>query len=96
MKFKINGTVWTIKEVDKDNMKLNNSLGETDYTDQEIRLLKNIKNKERTLKHELMHVWLWEHGHSQKEDEDYNHESVCEIVACSNDFINEIVKKYSK
>ena len=48
-----------------------------------------------TLKHELMHVWLYENGHSnQKGDEIFSYEDLCEYVALSNDFINRIVKKY--
>lgn len=47
----------------------------------------------KTLKHELTHVWLYEYEHNQDEKE-FNNEDVCEIVACSNDFINEVVEKY--
>lgn len=47
----------------------------------------------KTLKHELTHVWLYEYGHNQEEKE-FNNEDVCEIVASSNDFINEIVNQY--
>lgn len=47
----------------------------------------------RTLKHELVHVWLWEYGHNQHEKE-FNSEDVCEIVASSNDFVNEVVEQY--
>lgn len=45
-----------------------------------------------TLKHELMHVWLYENGHkNQNNDEIFTYEDVCELVALSNNFINEIV-----
>ena len=50
-----------------------------------------------TLKHELMHVWLYEHGHwSQTEKCNFNYEELCELVALSNDFINKIVNEYKK
>ena len=48
-----------------------------------------------TLKHELMHVWLYENGHTnQNGDEVFNYEDVCEYVALSNNSINRIVKEY--
>ena len=57
-------------------------------------LLKDQANIIKTLKHELTHVWLYEYGHNQSEKE-FNNENVCEIVASSNDFINEIVEQYN-
>lgn len=48
-----------------------------------------------TLKHELMHVWLYENGHTnQNGNEVFNYEDVCEYVALSNNSINRIVKEY--
>lgn len=98
MKFKINNSEWTIKEVDEaiiNNEEKNNyTLGLTFYKTHEIWLLNNNEGIIRTLKHELMHVWLWEYGHSQDDEKQYRYEDVCEIVACSNDFINEIVEQY--
>jgi hypothetical protein len=48
-----------------------------------------------TLKHELMHVWLYENGHSnQKGQEVFDYEDICELVALSNDSINRIVVEY--
>ena len=48
-----------------------------------------------TLKHELMHVWLYENGHTnQKGDEIFSYEDVCEYVALSNNSINKIVNLY--
>lgn len=98
MKFKINNSEWTIKEVDEatiNNEEKNDyTLGLTFYKTHEIWLLNNNEGIIRTLKHELMHVWLWEYGHSQDDEKQYKYEDVCEIVACSNDFINEIVEQY--
>lgn len=48
-----------------------------------------------TLKHELMHVWLYENGHTnQNGNEVFNYEDVCEYVALSNNSINRIVNEY--
>lgn len=98
MKFKINNTEWEIQEVEKDKMTCESSewtQGLTVYLEQKILLLKGQPNIKRTLKHELTHVWLYEYGHNQhNENKKYDYEDVCEIVASSNDFINEIVEQY--
>lgn len=98
MKFKINNTEWTIKEVDEatinNEMKNDYTMGVTIYKIQEILLLKDQANLIKTLKHELIHVWLYEYGHAQNDETKYSYEDVCEIVASSNDFINEIVEMY--
>lgn len=98
MKFEINNTEWTIKVVDEaiinNEMKNDYTLGVTIYKTQEILLLKDQANIIKTLKHELTHVWLYEYGHSQGDNANYNYEDICEIVASSNDFINEVVNEY--
>jgi hypothetical protein len=98
MKFEINNTEWTIKEVDEatinNEMKNDYTMGVTIYKTQEILLLKDQANLIKTLKHELIHVWLYEYGHAQNDEAKYSYEDVCEIVASSNDFINDIVEKY--
>ena len=98
MKFKINNTEWNIKLVDEatinNEMKQDGTLGVTIYKTQEILLLENQANIIKTLKHELTHVWLYEYGHAQDDNTTYGYEDICEIVASSNDFINEIVEKY--
>ena len=100
MKFKINNTEWNIKEVNEaimnNEMKNDFTLGVTIYRTQEILLLENQANIIKTLKHELMHVWLYEYGHAQNDETKYNYEDICEIVASSNDFINEIIKEYEE
>lgn len=58
MKFKINGNIWEIKEIPKENFELKDALGETNYETQGIHLLNTCKSKKNTLKHELCHVWL--------------------------------------
>lgn len=72
-------------------------MGLTVYKVQKILLVNTQVNLIRTLKHELVHVWLWEYGHNQHEEaRKYSYEDICEIVASSNDFINEVVDKYKK
>ena len=100
MKFKINNSEWEISIVSEAEMnneeKNSNTLGLTNYRTQEIKLVGNNANILRTLKHELMHVWLWEYGHDQHNENAYDYEDVCNIVSSSNDFINRVVKKYKK
>ena len=99
MQFKINNTEWIIRTVNEaeinNEMKNDFTLGVTIYKTQEILLLKDQANIIKTLKHELTHVWLYEFGHNQDDDKTFSYEDVCEIVASSNGFINEIVEKYN-
>ncbi len=60
-------------------------------------ILKNGNSNQMllTLKHELMHVWLYENGHTnQNGNEIFDYEDVCELVALSNNSINRIVNLY--
>lgn len=48
-----------------------------------------------TLKHELMHVWLYERGHkNQNKEKTFSYEDLCELTALSNKFINKITSLY--
>lgn len=100
MKFKINGTEWTIEEVDEatinNEMKQDGTLGVTIYAPQKIMLLREQANIIKTLKHKLTHVWLYEYGHNQNDDKSFSCEDICEIVASSNNFINKIIEEYSE
>jgi len=94
MEFKCNGTIYEIKEVDNIDLK-EETIGQTNYQEKTILLKKLDKDLMiRTLKHELTHVWLWEYGHAQNDRTNYDYEDICEIVACSNNFINEVVSRY--
>ena len=99
MNFKCNNSEWTIKVVNEaainNEVKNDYTLGVTIYKTQEILLLHDQANIIKTLKHELVHVWLYEFGHNQHEKE-FDMEDICEIVSSSNDFINEIVNKFIK
>lgn len=94
MKFRINTNEWEIKEVPVEFIETESALAETDYMKQEIRIWEDCKCKVNTLKHELCHVWLWEYSHMQNDNDKFHFEQVCQIVANSNDFINEVVKDY--
>ena len=73
-------------------------MGKSDYLETDIYIEKGTKKDMLlTLKHELMHVWLYENGHkNQDENEAFSYEDVCELVALSNDSINKIVEEYCK
>lgn len=93
MKFRCNNTEYEIQEVDiiDDDIA---TVGLTKYQEKVVLLKKLDKDfMIKTLKHELMHVWLCEYGHNQN-DKAFNNEDICEIVACSNDFINRVINKY--
>lgn len=100
MEFEINGTKWTIEEIDANRMKEEAEndycMGLTIYKPQKIYLVNDQANIISTLKHELVHVWLYEYGHSQNDTRKFHFEEVCEIVARSNSFINEIVNRYKE
>jgi len=98
MEIEINGATWTIKNVGEDVinniMKHDGALGLTVYKTQEILLLEDQANIVKTLKHELVHAWLYEYGHMDRES--YSQEDVCEILSSCNEFINEAVIQYKK
>lgn len=92
MKIKCNNVRYEI--IEKEQLDNKEDVGYTDYQNRQIILKKLDKDfMVKTLKHELTHVWLYEYGHNQDEKE-FNNEDVCEIVASSNDFINEAIEQY--
>lgn len=95
MNFVINNTKYSIYELDEIDEE-NTSVGLSDYQFKFIVIKKlDFDFMVRTLKHELTHIWLWEYGHNQADDnKTFNNEDICEIVACSNDFINSVVERY--
>ena len=104
MKFKINNNSWEIKEKDKDELKelyeeateekVYYVFGVTEKSQHNIYINKDMckEQKIRTLKHELTHCYIWEYGLYNVID--INEEVICDIVASSNNFINEVVEKY--
>ena len=94
-KFEINNNIYTIYDVDKIEGK-ENYVGRSHYDDRTIYIEKGTKEDMLlTLKHELMHVWLYENGHTNQNDEEtFGYEDVCELVAYSNNSINRITNLY--
>jgi Zn-dependent peptidase ImmA (M78 family) len=91
MNFEINSNKYKLIVVDELE---DGYLGVTDYHENKVSLKRlDLAIMRRTLKHELMHVWLWEYGHNQH-DRQFTNEDVCEIVASSNNFINHVVTSF--
>lgn len=93
--FEINGRVYTIYNVEKIQGK-ESRIGEASYEDTNIYIeYGSISQMLLTLKHELMHVWLYENGHkNQDNNECFSYEEMCELVALSNRSINKVVDMY--
>lgn len=105
MKFKINSDMWQIEEVDAKTLKEMYEketeektyyvFGVTQKSKHIIYINKDMceEQKIKTLKHELTHCYIWEYGLYNVMD--INEEVICDIVASSNDFINEVVNQYT-
>ena len=93
--FTINNRIYTIYDVDKIEGK-QSYVGRSDYLSTDIYVEEGTTEQMMlTLKHELMHVWLYENGHTNQDGtEIFGYEDVCELVALSNDSINKIVNLY--
>lgn len=50
------------------------------------------KEKEKTLRHELMHAWMYVTANAYQND--YNEEHICEMVSASNKVIHDLVANY--
>ena len=100
-KFDINGAVWQIKEISREEMDYDKGRsgyythGYTCYSENVIYINKTSSERIRTLIHELTHCWLYMYGHNQ-EDKKFTNEDVCEIVASMYNFISDVCKKYSE
>lgn len=100
-KFKINNHIWNIElkpesELLKEYQKridytAYGCFGLTFYKEHKIWVAKElcIEERLRTLRHELTHCYIWENGlyHCEYNDE----EIVCDIVASTYNFINDIM-----
>lgn len=93
--FIINDRIYTIYDVDKIEGK-KSYVGSSNYNSNEIFIENGNSNQMLlTLKHELMHVWLYENGFkNQIKDKVFDYEDMCELVALSNDSINRITDLY--
>lgn len=106
MNFLINNAEWSIEELDtkalkemyeeENEGKVYYTFGVTKYPTHTIYINKDMctSQKIRTLKHELTHCYIWSYGLYNITD--INEEVICDIVANSNDFINEVVEKYKE
>lgn len=96
-KFEINNHIYTIYNVDKIIGK-DSYVGRSHYDDRTIYIEKGTEEQMLlTLKHELMHVWLYENGHKNQDNQEvFDYEELCELVALSNSSINRIVNEYIK
>ena len=104
LEFKINNDKWIIEEKSKEELeelyqketeeKIYFVFGVTIKPQHVIYINKDMceQQKIKTLKHELTHCYIWEYGLFNVID--VNEEVICDLVACSNDFINEVVEKY--
>lgn len=92
--FEINNQIYSIYNVDRIQGK-KTFVGQTDYEKREILIEKGkYKNMLLTLRHELLHVWLYENGYKNQQYGCFSFEDICEICAYSNDFISIIAEKY--
>ena len=93
--FTINNKVYTIYDVDKITG-LKSYVGRSDYISTDIYIEYNTPEQMLlTLKHELMHVWLYENGHKNQDGKEiFDYEDLCELTALSNNSINRIVNLY--
>lgn len=93
-KFTLNGDDWTIKLVEQidGNAEI---FGQTDYKTQTISVVSTLHSSQqvKTLIHELMHCWLWEHGHRQCDSNAFHYEEICDIVGASHNWIESIIKE---
>jgi len=104
LEFEINNDKWLIEEKSKEELKelykedeeVYFVFGVTIKPQHVIYINKDMceEQKIKTLKHELTHCYIWEYGLYNVVD--VNEEIICDLVACSNDFINKIIKQYKK
>lgn len=103
MKFKMNNHEWEIEERPEEELleeyhkRQPNAyacLGLTFYKEHKIWIASELcaGEKERTLKHELTHCYIWENGFYNV---DFNNEElICDFIASAIDIIHEIVERY--
>jgi len=93
--FEINNKIYTIFDISRIDGK-ETYVGRSHYEDGTIYVEEgSYIQMMLTLKHELMHVWLYENGHKNQDGKEvFGYEDVCELVALSNDSINRIVNLY--
>ena len=93
--FIINDKIYTIYDIDRIEGK-NSYVGRSRYNERDIYIEQSsLEQMLLTLKHELMHVWLYENGHTNQDGQEiFDYEDLCEYTALANDSINRIVDLY--
>lgn len=72
-------------------------VGQSDYLDTDVFIEKGSDYQMLiTVKHELMHIWLYEHGHKNQQGVVFNYEDLCELSALSNSFVYKISENYKR
>ena len=68
--------------------------GYTSYITHNIYLNKELNQEEKinTLRHELVHCYLWEHGYRTVKE--FSEEQVCDIVSSCSNFIENTIEQY--
>lgn len=107
MKFNINNRTWTIKEISQEDIRkefkrhLDGEPAERGkyfgitYADEQVILLDKdlcIETKKNTLKHELAHCYMNVYCYHMQDK--FTEEDMADLVANSNDFINNVINKY--
>lgn len=93
--FTINNRTYTIYDVERIEGK-ESYVGQSNYLSTDIFIEQgDFEQMLLTLKHELVHVWLYENGHkNQDKSEIFSYEDLCEYAALSNNSVNKIVELY--
>lgn len=93
--FTINNKIYKIYDVDRISGK-DSYVGRSRYNERDVYIEKGTKEQMLlTLKHELMHVWLYENGHTNQDGQElFSYEDLCEYTALANNSINRVVKEY--
>ena len=95
--FIINDKIYTIYDIDRIEGK-DSYVGSSRYNERDIYIEQSsLEQMLLTLKHELMHVWLYENGHKNQDGQEiFDYEDLCEYTALANNSINRIVDEYLK
>lgn len=70
-------------------------VGVTDYEKKIIKIEEGpIAEMIQTFKHELMHIWLYEHGYKEQNGGCFSFEEVCELAASASGFIESNINSF--
>lgn len=70
-------------------------VGVTDYEEKTIKIEEGfVSEMLQTLRHELMHIWLYEHGYKEQNGGCFSFEEVCELAASASGFIDSNINSF--